>query len=254
MARPAHRLGKGRAGCLHHEGGGVELDRQAGERPDYRHQITAARAARIRRELGKDLGSDAAAQAAEPALHGADLDAEIDRFAGQFPEPEPLPPTQAPGAEPGVDPARWNPHDAGHSSKPGPEAATTARTRTTHRHAQHCTGGVPEAPDHLYGAPERNQLDPETDHFGRAAAGPEDAGQFPLRCDAAAHRRAPDGGGLMLPAATPRPRDDKTSIVPVLDAMLADGKAARPQDRLPRGSQNRTRNGRSRTIKADSRR
>jgi predicted GIY-YIG superfamily endonuclease len=84
-----------------------ELDRQAGERPDYRQQITAERAARIRRELGKDLASEAAAQAAEPTLQGADLDAEIDRLAGQFPEP--LPATQAPGAEPGIDAARWVP-------------------------------------------------------------------------------------------------------------------------------------------------
>jgi len=158
-----------------------ELDKQSGERPDYRRQITTQRAARIRRELGKDVASEAAAQAAEPTLHGADLDAEIDRLAGQFPEPEPLPLTQAPGAEPGVDAVRWTPHGAGDSPEPGPEAATTAGTGTTHRHAQqHYTGWVPGAPDHLYGAPERNEPDPETGHFGRAAPEPEDAGRFPL--------------------------------------------------------------------------
>lgn len=157
-----------------------ELDKQASERPDHRHQITAQRAARIRHELGNDLASHAAAHAAKPTLHGGDLDAEIDRLAGQFPEPEPLPPTQAPGAEPGADAARSNPHDAGHSPEPGPEAATTAGIRTTHRHAQQYTGWVSEAPDHRYGAPERNQPDPETGHFGRAAAEPDDAGQFPL--------------------------------------------------------------------------
>jgi hypothetical protein len=86
-----------------------ELDSQARERPDYRRQITAERAARIRRELGKDLTSQAAAQAAEPRLQGPGLDAEIDRLAGQFPEPEPLPATEAPGAEPGADAARWVP-------------------------------------------------------------------------------------------------------------------------------------------------
>ena len=42
------------------------------------------------------------------------------------------------------------------------------------------------------------------------------------------------------------------SIVPVLDALLASDEAARPQDRLPPGSQNRTRIGMARATKADS--
>jgi hypothetical protein len=42
------------------------------------------------------------------------------------------------------------------------------------------------------------------------------------------------------------------SIVPVLDALLASDEAARPQDRLLPGSQNRTRIGMARATKADS--
>jgi ABC-type proline/glycine betaine transport system ATPase subunit len=49
-----------------------------------------------------------------------------------------------------------------------------------------------------------------------------------------------------------RARLSPRSIVPVLDALLADGKPARGQDRLPPGSQNRTRNGKPGTAEADS--
>jgi hypothetical protein len=36
------------------------------------------------------------------------------------------------------------------------------------------------APDHLYGAPECAEADPETEHFGWSQPEPEDAGRFPL--------------------------------------------------------------------------
>jgi hypothetical protein len=49
-----------------------------------------------------------------------------------------------------------------------------------------------------------------------------------------------------------RARLSPRSIIPVLDALLADREAARAQDRLPPGSQNRTRNRKPRTIKDDS--
>ncbi len=68
-----------------------ELAKQAGERPDYRREITAGRAARIRGELGKDLAQDARAQTAEPQLEGARLGVEIERLAEAFPEPEGVP-------------------------------------------------------------------------------------------------------------------------------------------------------------------
>ena len=49
-----------------------------------------------------------------------------------------------------------------------------------------------------------------------------------------------------------RARLSPRSIVPVLDALLAGGEAARPEDRLPRGSQNRTRNRRPGATDADA--
>lgn len=58
------------------------------ERPNYQHQITAERAARIREQIGGDLAADARAQAPEPRLDGAGLDAEIERLAEMYPEPQ----------------------------------------------------------------------------------------------------------------------------------------------------------------------
>jgi len=62
------------------------------------------------------------------------------------------------------DPALAGFYRLGH--EPGPDAA--GRTAEA------------DAPDHLYGAPECTEADPETEHFGWSQPEPEDAGRFPL--------------------------------------------------------------------------
>src|ERR1019366_10532122 len=53
--------------------------------PDYRHQITSDRAARVLRAIGEPLAHDA--RASGPELTGGEIDREIDRLAQLYPEP-----------------------------------------------------------------------------------------------------------------------------------------------------------------------
>ena len=253
-----------------------ELDRRAGERPDYRREITAERAARIRRELGEALASQAAAQAAEPAFQGAELDAELGRLAEMFQEPQPSAEgapdyyrspagsaghqaayaqmhaaadgtgfadpdpglsyeidnvgelareryhdelaerhyrevygdieaeeqadreyedqAEAEQAELGPDASRWSPE----MDTPAPPAhfepssaqaegakvlggiAEYDRLRAPGRYDQAVVGYEAGAPDHLYGAPDCAEADPETAHFGTSSPEAQDAGRWPL--------------------------------------------------------------------------
>jgi len=165
------------------------LDMQAGRTPGYQHEITAERAARIRDYIAPDLVRDArahaTAQAPEaPVLQGA----ELGRLAEQYPEP----------GGPGRDQELADPYLPGHYAEAEEEARQFAEEQERRYQAwkdaddaarerrradpawKDAAAHEAGAPDHLYGAPECAEADPETAHFGDTSPEAEDRGHWAL--------------------------------------------------------------------------